>query len=384
MSKKLAVGHRELLINRLLNIYDTMESNFPNVVFNASGRNLTSILNPSGWTNDIPKIINEAQSKGWIDKLIEEARKDPNLVDQNAQAELKFILDSLIEDTYILQFADPLQACFADSGTPFINRAEFRQKIKNLRDSTHILVVNGRPGSGKTYSKHLIKALEKPLQYKCCYISLEEENPASYSPDKLATRINRLLSLPATETIPAKQTDDDWWTLELSDWLVQKINEYGQPCWLILDGLSNENLPQATKRLVDRLAREINNNAKDLRIILLDFPETNTLDEEVQQYLENEYILDIGQRELESFFQEACQQKNKTHPHPKLTSVVSQILGEVEKILGDEVERALVEKFADIPDKNAIRNEILAKVKEERLKFINRQVMAKFKEELGI
>ncbi len=275
------------------------------------------------------QLILKYEAKAQIEELINAVLGD---TDHDGNTLLKEGLNSFLEDlqenAFVPESIDPFDAYSLPAGRPFINRNSFRNYLRDLHSDNgrRFLLVNGEPGSGKTYSQYLVEVLAHHLGFKTCFIELKREIPSEYDPDVMVRRIDRDLTLPETDPFPMQQNVGDRWAQELCDWLVEKIRRLNdQRAWIALDGFSNPDLPNETKTFINFLISAVDRRLPLVRLILLDY-ERRSLPRDLQPFVHSEDIQDIDQVELKNFFRTSFDYQGIDYDDQQLQALATKIL----------------------------------------------------------
>lgn len=157
---------------------------------------------------------------------------------------------------------------------PFLDRVTFRAVLRRFIErgaGPRVLVVNGPPQVGKTYSScyvsHLNDAFRNILPV---WIPADKGLAESYTPDEVAADIVSLAGGDISD-LPEKRETERRWAQKLGIWVLSKLNKQGIPFWLLLDGFRGA--PPETHTLIHYLAQNIAQalNRTDGRLLLFDY-----------------------------------------------------------------------------------------------------------------
>lgn len=279
-------------------------------------------------------LIDNYEAHGLIEKLFEIPTTVQGWEENSA---LKIALQG-VRDSYkrregaptLLNRSNPFERCFLDQGRPFIDRQLFRDYLRELNrpGSKRFLVVNGPVGSGKSHSYYLIEALALVLNFKFCYIDIEQEICSRYYPDIMARRIDRDLTLPDTQAMPVQENVGDRWAQELCDWLVHKLRKDSSTCWIVLDGFADSDLPDETTRMLSSLIDAVDKRLPQVRIVLLDYPAS--LPPKLRPFVRTETIQEVEQADLEAFFRKAFEQARIEYTDHLVQEAAAKILQDIQ------------------------------------------------------
>ena len=156
------------------------------------------------------------------------------------------------------------------TGRVFLNRAELRHALADLGlpQGRRILVVNGPPGSGKTYTVEFIKELSynSPNQ-RVVYVNLAA-HLASFTPAELLQEVVRQIGSPTAE-MPALDAEQDARMIRrLVNWFRSVTNR--TDLWLVLDDFG-PNSSQGLRDLIDELQSMAATKTNSFRLVLLNY-----------------------------------------------------------------------------------------------------------------
>lgn len=168
---------------------------------------------------------------------------------------------------------DPYGQCLL-MRKPFINRWNFRQVLQDFvaRNPTRrLLVVNGGPKTGKSYSKLYVTHLKAACSgFAPVWFSTVNGQAESYTPDVVARNVVSSVG-GNLGLMPAQRGTDSRWAQELAAWVIHELGQRYSAFCLLLDGLRAA--PQATHSLIYFLADALTSNLHhvDGRLVLIDY-----------------------------------------------------------------------------------------------------------------
>jgi hypothetical protein len=171
---------------------------------------------------------------------------------------------------------DPFEALILNTKLPFLDRRPARTYLRAFlqqRPQQPIIVVNGTPKSGKSYTvefiDHLTRSLEK-VQH--CRVELASQQGASTGARELASDIVTNVG-GDPQKVPPRDTNVERWTQELANWVIAEAMKSEFRWWFVLDGFNAQELRDDTRMLIVKLAKGLTNGVARLRhrLILLDF-----------------------------------------------------------------------------------------------------------------
>jgi hypothetical protein len=198
---------------------------------------------------------------------------------------------------------------------PFINRWNFRQVLQDFvaRNPTRrLLVVNGRPKSGKSYSKLYVTHLKGACSgFAPVWFSAVGGQPESYTPDEVARGIVSVVDGNMAQ-MPAQHSSDNRRAHELATWVINELGRRSTAFCLFLDGLRNT--PRETHAFIYFLADALTSNLHhvDGRLVLIDYDQELLAD--LPCGFDEETLDPIQKPDVEKFFL-------RVHPDPSPENV---------------------------------------------------------------
>ena len=166
--------------------------------------------------------------------------------------------------------ADPLETAWLPNGAPLVNRTQLRKGVRDLLspDGRRILIVNGPPGSGKSYSAAFISSVQQATGlFKLALVRYEPASWLDYGPADLARSLGDILSV----ELPPRPADMD--PRAYHRWIVTRlvsaVAASGQTWWWVLDGffsVAHDDVTDFIESLIQFVARE-----PHLRLVLLGY-----------------------------------------------------------------------------------------------------------------
>lgn len=155
---------------------------------------------------------------------------------------------------------------------PFVNRVSLRANLRSLFDhgGDKVLIVNGPPSSGRSYTWVLISYVARRLGgFDAKLIDLSKFSDTQATPADVARMIAASMGWPAPD---ADETAMDVTNARVLGTIVkQKLSGTGKVC-LVFDGLDGANLAESTLEFVSSLASAAGNDELgDCRVVLLAF-----------------------------------------------------------------------------------------------------------------
>jgi hypothetical protein len=251
------------------------------------------------------KVIKAAEKEGWLLQFIEAASKA-----RPKESELATLYTALQPGMGVpaIDSIDDIHAVrFVRKDWAFVNRRCLRTALQSLcKDQSRILIVDGQPKSGKTYSLQLISYLkEKIADFKMAWVDLErlarEVEDRVVLPENVGEAISAQLGLLG---MPERQQEQAArWVRRFCDWLTDEFEQAATMHWIVIDHFDKTLLAQGTHDLIQELALRLYVNMPMLRLILLSYTDLAGLQAViVGGNVEHESILPIGEPDLTLFF----------------------------------------------------------------------------------
>ena len=214
------------------------------------------------------------------------------------------LLGQLRQAAPVAAGGNPFKTCFVRLDRVFVNRNLLREELERMVPAAgnRVLVVNGDPKSGKTYTLELIIYLSRELSsYSVAWLDLSREKPvgSDYTPDMLLRSLAKQMKIDPGG-IPTQASTSGRWVRELRDWLIYRLDPVGPVWWIVLDGVSQVRLNDPIRDFIEELAFQAEMSPLDrLRIVLISYKES--LNSILGRYRE-EKIGPINRADLIEFF----------------------------------------------------------------------------------
>jgi hypothetical protein len=192
-----------------------------------------------------------------------------------------------------------------------------------LDGAKRILIVNGPPGSGKSYTAAVIECVLERHGGRMAYVRLESElDWSQYTPNKIATdllgRMGASVSLPEPEATRG-------FVSTLAETLVLAAANSGSHWWWVLDGFGHPELPRDTHDLVMRLVTRIAEpGSPPLRLVLLDYP--SALPAGSEYWVETETLQVLTADDIRQHFAVIVDQEGLQIDAPTLHEIVNIVM----------------------------------------------------------
>ena len=277
------------------------------MVRGALDENLAAIAGGGNLTEVVFNLISWAETEGRLMELLTKALQanpgSPALAALGPQ-----LIAALNErqPTGEVRPVDPFDACLLRGKRAFVNRKDLRKALRELaaEEGSRVLVVDGEPLSGKSYSLELITYLADILEsYRVIWIDLKDEVPSLFGPGDLARSIAlqmrlSLDSMPKQEEIQASR-----WARVLGEWITGQMRASGATWWVVLDSFNQLDPPlaDATDDLIKYLAERAETTVPELRVVLLSYK--GLLPPRIRGFVQRETIASIEQIDVKDFFE---------------------------------------------------------------------------------
>jgi hypothetical protein len=206
------------------------------------------------------------------------------------------------------------QNCLLDNlltgNFPFINRTILRSKLTSLLNphGAPLFVVNGQPGSGRSYSRNLIEhcyVRANPFQHVPIVPQLDPQLAKEALPEDLAVEIVNGMGLePNRQSLPARDRSVtiNQYGKRLAIWLLEHIKADDENVyWIVLDGYGCDELYDWTRSFISSLAVKITVGLyrQKVKLILLNYPRTKL--EAVEDHCDEEVIQTVTVGDLRAY-----------------------------------------------------------------------------------
>jgi hypothetical protein len=280
------------------------------------GKKLHNLVNPAA-APDFPylvyKLIDVANTEGWVLKLAQEAHQE-----HQHQALLATFIESLPAGQlatsaapagHLVTDAIPTHllsatCLYGSTDMCFLNRDRLRNALRALDTGVaRIATIDGPEHSGKSYSYQLILYLADMSQrFQPVFIDLTQASGPNYGPDRLATRIALQMGIDLPpERLLKKEAQGAIWATELSEYLIGRTHAASKQWWVVLDGILQGSLPPDTGHFIHALAQGAL-QAPKLRVVLLSYKQ-EMLPSNVQFRAVGETIPPVQDLDLHEFFE---------------------------------------------------------------------------------
>ena len=229
--------------------------------------------------------------------------------------------------------ATPIDAHLLN-GLLFVNRRVLRASLRSIcvGNGKQVLMVEGPPGTGKSYSVELIRHIAQANRdhIALAYVDLKEEQHAMFQPEMLARRIMRQMGRNAAiASIPRLDGGSEpFWLRELCDWLVGEAEDSGKTWIVVLDGFNNGDLPKNTQDLVvEMITRSVGSSL--LRTVLLSYSPRQRQIMQQDKRIDYEELKPLSREDLQQFMEAHARASNPQAVPTDIERVVDSIWNEV-------------------------------------------------------
>jgi hypothetical protein len=193
-------------------------------------------------------IVNAAAKEGWLRDFVQRLVVDP--VTRN-RPEFAAVLAEIDKGAALKTSPDPFEEVLVEGGRPFVNRQPLRARLLVLTDplGSTVLVVDGAPQSGKSYSYYLINHVAQAKGYTVHRFKLAS---LPHKPDELAaeilTRIGATVGTGPNEVKldPIGNESAERWAWKLAATVARVIKEMDERRLLVFDEFPTATLPDGS------------------------------------------------------------------------------------------------------------------------------------------
>jgi len=284
----------------------------------------------------VSEVIATARQEGWLSDLIKQAYEE-----RQSDVELKALYKELQPMISAAAF-DHYTARFLGKDWPILNRGDMREALRRLDGQlqSRIFVIDGEPGSGKTYSVQFISYLRE--QYENFQMALIDLPLLMQMSSDGTGRLGDVgTSICSQWSITGKQTDqkdqneqDSRWIVQFCDWLTGQLSNATLPHWVVIDHFDKALISQGTQDLIQQLAIRAYVNMPMLRLVLLSYKNIAGLRANVRGQIEYEQIRPLNDEDVIRFFdseyRERQQQRNVAYVEKDIAASVARVWSAVD------------------------------------------------------
>ncbi|RSM60713.1 hypothetical protein DMH03_18415 [Amycolatopsis sp. WAC 01376] len=227
-----------------------------------------------------------------------------------------------------------------------LDRRDLRAHLVDLaRKQFPVLSITGEPGSGKSYSRHLIQHMAGDPALACEFrlVNVEDDFYDHVDATGFMTALAARLGLPTY--FPVDQHTEQARTVrELVDVFVGRFAALPKKMrWIFIDGLDRPQVSSGVHMVVAQLAKEVEaGQLPGARLIVTGHP--GDFSPAVLEVLRHEKLTGVTTSHLQGFFRGLADHVGKPISDDELEALVDQVLGEADlddlRVLGSAACRA--------------------------------------------
>ncbi|MFD9030132.1 trypsin-like peptidase domain-containing protein [Streptomyces sp. NPDC059567] len=253
-------------------------------------------------------------------------------------AEARILLTRLREDEAVLHSArDPFRTLVLANGTEvFIDRHELREKLRAFVADPEqtVLVVDGEPDSGRSYSYHLIRHLGQHCGFRPVRVTLSRTSTAA----RLVERLDDFVAPPGTDRMPLNPTQLNDPLPAIDDAvhrIVSRATAAEEQFWLVLDECDKLDPNADVWDCIGKLALAVYEHtparkAAVPRLVLLGYsPTMRQLPYDIRKNECRDTARVVGEDDLREFFREFFTQERPASDAAAIPALVDVAVTEV-------------------------------------------------------
>ncbi|OXM55759.1 hypothetical protein [Amycolatopsis alba] len=211
-----------------------------------------------------------------------------------------------------------------------LDRRELRAHLVDLvKRQFPVLTITGEPGSGKSYSRHLIQHMAGDPVLDCEFkiINVEDDFYDHVGATDFMTTLAARLGLPTRFDVD-EHTEQARTVRELVDLFVGRFTTLpGRLRWIFIDGLDRPQVAPGVHMVVAQLAKEVEaGQLPDTRLIVTGHP--GDFAPAVLEVLRHEELTGVTTSHLHGFFRGLAEHVGKPLSDEALEDLVDQVLAE--------------------------------------------------------
>ncbi|MGW4393827.1 hypothetical protein ACWEHA_00950 [Amycolatopsis nivea] len=213
-----------------------------------------------------------------------------------------------------------------------LDRRDLRDHLRALAEHAYpVLSITGKPGSGKSYSRHLVSHIADDPALACDFliIDLEDEFYDRVDPVGFMTILATRLGLAANfEADP--HVEESRQARELVDVFVGRYSQLPRRLrWIFVDGLDRPTVQPAVRTAVAQLAKEVEaGQLPKTRLIVTGHP--GDFSPAVLEVLRHEELAEVTWAHILGFFKGIAEHIGRELPKQHLTDLVDQVVAEAD------------------------------------------------------
>lgn len=302
--------------------------------------------------------IDSARVDGWIDTLLIACAGHSNpdlgsvaITIQQQLAKSRPIFYSKLKD-------NPFEALFLGEEECFIGRNGLRTalvEMQSLQCRRRVLVVNGTPSCGKTYSYKLLRLLDQlgngNIVIKIDFREFREGDLESRYRD-IVERINTRICVPSEAMPKLHESETRWFQNAIQKFEIVARDE-GKKLWLIFDHIGTGEIEDKIADALASTAIYTIDDASALYVILIDVESTRLkLEVPILRKLRNDAAALPNWDDLVAFLKQAREMSGKNHvPDSDIEQAVTKIMDNLSEY--SQAERAY--EYSQLTWKSAVQ-----------------------------
>src|SRR5688572_25329899 len=266
--------HRNLLIATIPGLFGQQQVNFKNHLKTiGEGAVLDEVVENAPFNQLATTVVDLADQRGWIRKLVD------SLATKFPRPELTAVLAGLDDEKALVPTTEnPFNEVLLASNRPFVDRRSLRNAFLSLvaPDGETVLLVDGTPKSGKTFSYHLLNHAASQRGFIVHRVHVKR---VPTLPEIATTTLN---AVGFFDTLPEQGVESaERWAEKLATVVADTVRKAKLKRIFVFDEFPPQSPVKETLSFVSRLARFADEELRDVvRVVLIRFP--GELDPEVE------------------------------------------------------------------------------------------------------
>ncbi len=235
------------------------------------------------------------------------------------------------DDTWY-QPPSPFDTCFLQGRAPFFDRQPLRSKLQLLgRGIYRVLVINGAPLTGKSYSVRFLTFLARQRaafgpQFRLADIDLKSHRSSQIEVAFLVKRILLQIDPEQAPQVPQPEGQAVHWNQVLAEWLVSLAEKREQVFCIALDHFDAKLLPDEVRQFIGHLTQRAMVSDR-LRLVLVGYPGAE-LPVEAGEIIDEEQLGLPTDTDIADFFTRVHEHKNLV-PASSAPDLARELMGKV-------------------------------------------------------
>lgn len=211
-----------------------------------------------------------------------------------------------------------------------LDRSELRAHLLDMVLQHYpVLAITGEPGTGKSYSRHLVQHIAADPELRCDFtvVDLEDDVYDRVDMTTFMTMLSTRLGLPGDYDVDLN-TEHTRTARELVDVFVGRFSALPRRLrWLFIDGLDRPHVPAGVHQVVARLAWEVEaGQLGQTRLIVTGHP--GDFAPKVMEVLRHERLSGLTHAHVRGFFSGLAEHVGREVTDEDLTELVGLVLAE--------------------------------------------------------